>query len=432
MPDPLRLVDLVARGSLLVNDGYRTRADQLGRPGIPVLRVADVQQGHLTATFSDHVLETYRSKIADKVSRPRDVVVTTKGTVGRVALISVDHSEFVYSPQVCFFRCLDDTIDPRWLYYWFRGPEFTGQASGVQAQTDMAAYINLADMRAMRLTLPELTEQRAVASRLGALDDKIESNRRTIDTCSGLLDATSSSLALELDSVPLSALVAPLRDAFDPSALGAESIDHFSIPAFDAKGLPDRTSGASVISAKLRVDQPSVLVSRLNPATNRTWFAVPQPGVTAGCSTEFLVLTPTAGVTLGSLWLAVRDERFRSLLAQRATGTSGSHQRVKAQDALATEVPDVRRLPAAEAKAADDLLWLKHQRRVESTRLATLRDALLPELLSRAHPSPGSRDDLIYVHALTRAAAYAQRHGDDGAGVRRDASTGGGPCRPTG
>jgi len=119
VPDRLRLADLVARGSLLVNDGYRTRADELGRPGIPVLRVAEVQQGQLTPTFGDHVLEKYRSKIADKVSRPRDVVVTTKGTVGRVALMSVDDSEFVYSPQVCFFRCLDDAIHPRWLYYWF-------------------------------------------------------------------------------------------------------------------------------------------------------------------------------------------------------------------------------------------------------------------------------------------------------------------------
>jgi len=47
-------------------------------------------------------------------------------------------------------------------------------------------------------------------------------------------------------------------------------IDHFSIPAFDAEGVPDRTTGTSVISAKLRVNRPAVLVSRLDPRTNRT------------------------------------------------------------------------------------------------------------------------------------------------------------------
>lgn len=382
MAERLRLADLVARGSLLLNDGYRTRADELGRPGIPILRVSEVQQGYLTATFGDHVLERYRSKIAEKVSRPGDVVVTTKGTVGRVARIPPEAAEFVYSPQVCFFRCLDNTVDSRWLYYWFRGPEFANQAEAVQSQTDMAAYINLNDMRAMRMSLPDAPEQRAISAVLGALDDKIVSDRRSLDVGLALLDAISSSLALDRESVPLAVVAEPVRNAFEPASLGPVPIDHFSIPAFDATGLPHRTAGASVISAKLRVDQPSVLVSRLNPKTNRTWFAVPEAGVTAGCSTEFLVLKPRAGVTLGSLWLAVRDEGYRSLLAQRVTGTSGSHQRVKPQDALDTEVPDVRQLSAAEAAAADELLWLVHQRRVEITRLAELRDALLPELLS--------------------------------------------------
>ncbi len=267
--------------------------------------------------------------------------------------------------------------EPRFVYYLLQQLDLSGYNSG-----SVQPMLNRNYVSSVPLVVPGQTEQRRIAQTLRSLDDKIESNRRTINTCAALLDATASSLALELDSVPLSALAAPLRDAFDPSALGAELIDHFSIPAFDALGLPDRTSGASVISAKLRFDQPSVLVSRLNPATNRTWFAVSEPGVTAGCSTEFLVLRPKPRVTLGSLWLAVRDEGFRSLLRQRATGTSGSHQRVRPQDALATEVPDVRQLRPAEAQAADELLWLMHQRRIESTRLGTLRGALLPELLS--------------------------------------------------
>jgi len=242
--------------------------------------------------------------------------------------------------------------------------------------------LNMDQLAAQAIGVPGIREQRDIAATLGALDDKIESNRRLINICSALLDAMSSSFVLDVDSVPLSHLAEPIRDTFDPSSLGTELIDHFSIPAFDAQGLPDRTTGASVISAKLRVDRPAVLVSRLNPKTNRTWFAVPEPGVSAGCSTEFLVLAPKAGVTLGSLWLAVRDEGFRSLLAQRVTGTSGSHQRVKPLDALATEVPDVRQLLAADVQAADELLSLMHQRRIETTKLAALRHALLPELLS--------------------------------------------------
>lgn len=346
--------------------------------GVPFLRSQNVLPHRLNLSDIKHIDFDFHQRLRKSALQPGDVVTVRTGKPGATAVVPED---------LLIANCSDlvitrpgEKLDPRWLSYYINSV-----AAGFVASRLVGAvqqHFNVGSARQMLLSLPPIEEQRGISLTLGALDDKIESNRRTLDICSRLLDATSSSLAAVLESVPLSLLAVPLRDAFAPSDLGAELIDHFSIPAFDANGLPDRTSGASVISAKLRVAQPSVLVSRLNPATNRTWFAVPDPGVTAGCSTEFLVLTPTAGVTLGSLWLAVRDEGFRSLLAQRASGTSGSHQRVKGQDALITEVPDVRQLPAAEAKVADELLWLMHQRRVESTRLAALRDALLPELLS--------------------------------------------------
>jgi type I restriction enzyme S subunit len=309
-----------------------------------------------------------------------DVLLTSEAPLGEVAYLS-STEQWCVGQRLFALRAKRGLLDGRYLYYLLQTAPVRQQILS-RASGSTVLGIRQAELIQVRLQLPSVGEQLQVAATLGAVDDKIELNRRTIEICAELFDATSSSLALDLDSVPLSALATPLRDAFNPSALGAKPIDHFSIPAFDAKGLPDRTTGASVISAKLQVNRPAVLVSRLNPRTNRTWFAVPEPGVTAGCSTEFLVLTPKASVTLGSLWLAVRDEGFRSLLAQRASGTSGSHQRVKAQDALAIEVPDVRQLPVAEAQAADELLWLMHQRSVESARLAALRDALLPELLS--------------------------------------------------
>jgi type I restriction enzyme S subunit len=382
MTERVTLGDLAARGSLLLNDGYRTRASELGAPGVPILRVAEVQDGRLEPSFGDHVRDEYRAKIGQKLSRAGDVVVTTKGTVGRVARIVSAHPQFVYSPQVCFFRSLDESIDPDWLYYWFRGPEFAAQATSVQGQTDMAAYINLADMRGMGIHVPAVEIQRGIARTLGALDDKIESNRKQIKLALDWLDALAEQVTADGVSVLLNEIASVSRDMLEPRALGGALFDHFSIPAFDTQQLPERVAGCTVVSNKLRVGGPSVLVSRLNPRTNRTWFAVPDADVSAACSTEFLVLTPRENLSLGSLWLAVRGEGFRSSLSQRATGTSGSHQRVRPQDALSIEVADARRVRRDVAQEADALLQLVHQRRVESRMLTELRDTLLPELLS--------------------------------------------------
>ena len=60
------LGDLAAAGWLVINDGYRTKRSELGLPGVTVLRVAEVQDGHITPTFGDHVGEEYRQKFANK------------------------------------------------------------------------------------------------------------------------------------------------------------------------------------------------------------------------------------------------------------------------------------------------------------------------------------------------------------------------------
>jgi type I restriction enzyme M protein len=171
------LGDLARKGKLAVNDGYRTSKAELGSHGVPILRVAEVLDGRIEPAFKDFIRIEYRGKFANKTSSAGDIVVTTKGTVGRVACIREDHPEFVYSPQVCYFRVLDpEFIDSCWLYHWFRSSAFQSQALSVRGQTDMADYINLADMRDMSIILPPIDRQRSLAEVLAALDQQVTIN----------------------------------------------------------------------------------------------------------------------------------------------------------------------------------------------------------------------------------------------------------------
>lgn len=371
MPDRLRLGDLVARGSLLVNDGYRTRVDELGRPGIPVLRVAEVQQGHLAPTLGDHVLERYRPKIADKVSRPGDIVVTTKGTVGRVARIPVDSREFVYSPQVCFFRCLDETVDSRWLYYWFRGPGFISQAAAVQSQTDMAAYINLADMRAMKLTLPGITEQRFLSTTLGVLDDKIESNRRIAASTRGL------ARALYIQACNRAATDVAVADfvTFKNSRrvpLSARERESFRgpVPYYGATGVVGHVKTALF-------DEPLLLVGEDGSVVHQDGYPVIQYVWGPSWVNNHAHVLTGRGVSTEVALLALERADVRPLItgAVQAKLSMGNLKRLR------VTLPDGRSLEGLE-KAMDPLFAVIRQRSDESRCLTLLRDALLPELLS--------------------------------------------------
>jgi len=172
------VADLIADNILFVGDGYRAKNEELAHHGIPFARVSNINDGfHLEDT--DRFPEKDLHKVGNKISQHGDVVFTSKGTVGRFAFVRRGIPRFVYSPQLCFWRVLDtQIIDPRFLYFWMFSREFFLQFSGVKGQTDMADYVSLADQRKMHITLPPLSEQHAIAGILGALDDKIELNRR--------------------------------------------------------------------------------------------------------------------------------------------------------------------------------------------------------------------------------------------------------------
>ena len=242
------------------------------------------------------------------------------------------------------------------------------------------------------VALPPIEEQRAIAATLGALDDKIDSNRRVVSVALSLLDTLSAQAGERLPTVPLGELVEVAHRTVDPTRMGETVVAHFSLPAFDDGPAPEIVRAATILSNKQVIDQRSILVSRLNPRFNRTWWVTPHADTPAVASTEFLCVTAPNDLALAGVWLAVRDEYFREQLPKRVTGTSGSHQRIRPADALSIDVPDTRLLPSTTLGQALGLLDLVEARRDESMKLAAFRDALLPELLSgRLSPIKESR-----------------------------------------
>lgn len=182
--------ELVAAGVLQIGDGYRTKRSEHAQEGYRIIRVADVMEDAVSLAGPDFVSTEYSKAIGTKAGQAGDILLTTKGTVGRVAVLPALDEPVVYSPQLCFFRVLDSaSLVPRFLRYWFSSTEFWGQAADRMNNTDMAAYINLADIRSLRLTLPEPSEQQAITEVLGALDDKIAANTKLAVTAEGLINA---------------------------------------------------------------------------------------------------------------------------------------------------------------------------------------------------------------------------------------------------
>jgi hypothetical protein len=220
-------------------------------------------------------------------------------------------------------------------------------------------------------------ERQWISEVLGALDDKIAANDRVIEAAERLMVATAESVT---DYVPLSSLAERSTVLLNVGEFD-DVVAHFSLPAFDDGAKPALVTAESVKSDKFYLSQPCVLFAKLNPRIPRIWNVVSLPSEMALASTEFVVLRPI-GIDTSALWAAVRQRHVSERLGQQVAGTSGSHQRIRPRDLLEVRVRDVRRLAPAASRTITSLGAVCHAYRDESMRLSTLRDALLPLLIS--------------------------------------------------
>ena len=183
-----KVSDLLDSKSLAIGDGYRAKNSELSNTGLPFARAGNINEG-FDFTDADYFPAEDISKIGEKISRVGDIVFTSKGTVGRFAYVDESTPQFVYSPQLCYWRSQDKRlIHPRFLFYWMQGREFYSQVDAVKGQTDMADYVSLSDQRQMKITLPPLPEQQAIAEVLSSLDDKIDLLHRQNKTLEALAE----------------------------------------------------------------------------------------------------------------------------------------------------------------------------------------------------------------------------------------------------
>lgn len=371
--------ELVSSGALLMSDGYRTKRSELDTHGYRIIRAADVGGGTIAFDGDDFVSFERAKQIGEKRGEPGDIILTTKGTVGRVAVVPSLPEPIVYSPQLCFFRVQDSTVvEPRFLYFWFRSREFRAQARNLMDKSDMAPYINLADVRSLRISLPDRGTQKSIAQVLGALDDKIMKNAALIEKAESLAVA----LAAQASSViPVRKLAAQRRETVVPQGLTDPLVQHFSLPAFDQARVPEAVGPGSIKSAKFRLSAPAVLISKLNPRFPRVWNVAAMPASPALASTEFVVLEPNT-VTTTVLWALLSQPNVARALQSMVAGTSGSHQRVKPEAILAMEIGDPSTLPPGVPEQITAVGERAEAARAENLSLEATRDALLPGLMS--------------------------------------------------
>jgi type I restriction enzyme S subunit len=270
--------------------------------------------------------------------------------------------------------------DPKFAYYWFVATDLSAYNSGsVQPMLNRNYIANIP------VDVPPIHEQRRIAATLGALDAKIDSNRRLITLTEGLARAHFSRL-FQIDhldtGLPLSTLIRINPRRVLPAGQNSTYVGMASLPESSAEVYEWEQKPAG---SGQRFTNGDVLMARITPCLQNGKTAIVdmlQPGEVGWGSTEYVVLAPKADVTTAWIYCLVRDDRVRDFAIRSMSGTSG-RQRFQADrfDQYRIIPPTPEALNEF-SNITTPLFTRMTQTRDEVKTLSTLRDVLIPELLS--------------------------------------------------
>lgn len=168
---------------ILIIDGDRSarypKRGEFQETGVPFLSTTNIEQGRLKLTNLNFVSTQKFSEIQKGRLQQLDIVMTTRGSIGKVALFRCIYPTGLINAQMLILRADGKEIDPRFLFYVTLSDLFQSLIRNFGSGSAQP-QIPMTDLREIEIRYPTITLQRKIAGILSAYDDLIENNLRRI------------------------------------------------------------------------------------------------------------------------------------------------------------------------------------------------------------------------------------------------------------
>ena len=412
-------------GSLAVGPfGSRMKADLYVPSGVRVIRGNNLSGGREPEGEYVHVSEKTADSLASCCLKPGDLVFPHRGNIGEVGITPDDDRRYMLSTSLMKLSPDRERVDPLYLMYFFKS---AGGRAALLMNTSQVGTPGIAtplkSLKGIQLPLPPLSVQRGISDALSRLDDRINLLRETNTTLEAIAQALFKSWFVDFDPVRArmegrspegmdEATAALFPDGFEESALGLvprgwrvgtlADLSDLNPESWTARNQPAaiayvdlaNTKGneISLVTDFAFVDAPSrarrvlrtgdTIVGTVRPG-NRSFAFIHEPVSNLTGSTGFAVLRPSAIENTEFVFLAATQEASIEHLAHVADGGAYPAVRPDVVAGLPCVVPDSAVMKALHESAAPLLAKVSENQKQAQT-LATLRDTLLPRLISGA------------------------------------------------
>jgi len=386
-------------GRIVTGKTPSTKIADYWNEGVQFVTPADLQRGKFLHRTDRTISEKGRLSVGNAAIPQGSICVSCIGNLGYT---SVATQECLTNQQINSIVVGAD-VDRDYVYYWLKylWPWFKHS----EGQSTTISILNKKEFSDIKISLPSLPTQRKIAAVVGALDDKIELNRKMNANLEAMAQALFKSWFVDFEpfggQMPEGWKETPLVDLADfvggysytSSELQASDCAMATIKNFDRNGGFKLDGYKEIVpSPKLkdsqRVDLFDILVAHTDLTQNAEVIGNAEMVLSRSgyksliMSTDLVKVLPKSGVSRFVLAGVLKYAGFKGHALGYVNGTTVLHMSKKALPEYVLpypEDPSVLAPLAASAEAIYRKIALNHE---SSRTLAQLRDTLLPKLMS--------------------------------------------------
>ena len=148
--------------------------------GVPIIRVSDVRNGQISTTKPLRVLHDIEAHYSRTRLRGGELLITVVGTVGETAIVPQSLAGWNVARAIAVLPVRSD-VGAYWVQLALQSPLVRSRIDS-RLNTTVQATLNLGDVAKLPILLPPKPERERIEALVGALDRKIELNRRMNET----------------------------------------------------------------------------------------------------------------------------------------------------------------------------------------------------------------------------------------------------------
>lgn len=372
---------------------------------VPVVTTSAVGRRRIQPNGVPRISRAMADSLGRHYLEAGDIVFARRGAqaAGLSALVEPQHAGWLGGTGIIRLRIPSQAVDPNFLSFVL-SHESTYEWIRQHAIGATMPNLNEGVIRAVPVRLPPLDEQRRIAAILGALDDKIELNRRMNKTLEEMAQAIFKSWFIDFDGhtdfvdselgrIPKGWQWVPFADAGTWVSGGTPNKNTAAfwggdIPWFSAKSLgplwlhdsEDRVTEVGAQNGTRLVPRRTVLFIVRGMSLAKEWrIGLTSREATLNQDLKAIVDDGTVVPELLLLWLLEHRELIRAKADEAGHGTKRLPTEVLHSHYLAMPPRgDQERL----AEPLQAMLGRVELSQTQSSTLTELRDALLPKLIS--------------------------------------------------